>query len=152
AHERAFVVFWGEAERDPNRVVETTLDAEAFEVGDRWYGDVRLATYVMPRQLQVSVDSGARFGDHITLERYALSAETVMPGDVLQVRLEWATGEPLEERYKVFVQLLDENGMLVAQRDSEPGGGLALTTTWTPGQTVIDNHALVIPGDLHAAH
>lgn len=152
AHSRAFVVFWGEAERDPNRVVETTLDAETFEIGDRWYGDVRLAAYAMPHEMDAGIESGARFGEHITLERYAISDETVLPGDVLQVRLEWTTDTPLNERYKVFVQLLDENGMLVAQRDSEPGGGLALTTTWMPGQTVVDNHALVVPSDLDAAH
>jgi hypothetical protein len=38
----------------------------------------------------------------------------------------------------------------VAQRDSEPGGGLALTTTWQPETTVVDRHALLIdqpPGE-----
>ncbi|MGV2435131.1 MAG UNVERIFIED_CONTAM: hypothetical protein LVT10_09880 [Anaerolineae bacterium] len=43
-----FAVLWGEAERDPNRVVETVLDQIAFEVGDAWFGDVRLARYALP--------------------------------------------------------------------------------------------------------
>lgn len=144
AHDRAFVVFWGETERDPQRVVETTLDTGAFEVGETWYGDVRLARYVMPTELSIERESGAQFGEHITLERYALSGETVRQGDALQVRLDWQTDAALTTRYKVFLQLLDANGMLAAQRDSEPGGGLALTTTWTPGETVRDQHALVI--------
>jgi mannosyltransferase len=152
AHERVFVVFWGEAERDPNRVVETTLDALAFEVGDQWYGDVRLARYVMPGALEAPVEADVRFGEHITLERYALSSETVAPGDVLQVQLQWRADEIIMTRYKVFVQLLDEDGVLVAQRDSEPGGGLALTTTWGPGELVVDNHGLRLPDDLPPAH
>jgi hypothetical protein len=50
----------------------------------------------------------------------------------------------------VFLQLLDANGVLAAQRDSEPGGGLALTTTWTPETVVRDPHALLMavpPGE-----
>jgi hypothetical protein len=147
-HARAFVVFWGETERDPNRIVETTLDTGAYEIGDVWYGDVRLARYAMPAPLTITERTGARFGEHITLERYALSGDTLQPGDVLQLRLDWQTDAPLDTRYKVFVQLLDETGRLAAQRDSEPGGGLALTTTWTPGESVSDAHGLVIPPEL----
>ena len=36
----------------------------------------------------------------------------------------------------------------MAQRDSEPGGGLNLTTIWSPGETVIDNHGLLLPTEL----
>ncbi len=147
-HDRVFAVFWGEAERDPNRVVEGTLDAEAFEIGDAWYGDVRLARYATPSEMTIERQSGARFGEYITLERYAMNGDTLQPGDVLQVRLDWRTDEALTTRYKVFLQLLDTDRALVAQRDSEPGGGLALTTTWTPGTTIEDNHALVIPPGL----
>jgi hypothetical protein len=70
------------------------------------------------------------------------------PGDIVEVTLFWQTAVPLQNRYKVFLHLLDENGNLVSQRDSEPGGGLALTTTWQPGEVVIDNHGLLISGDL----
>jgi hypothetical protein len=143
--QRIFAVFWGEAERDPNRVVESTLDAEAFESGENvWYGDVRLARYVMPAGLPEPTPSGARFGEAITLEAYALGG-TAQPGDVLQVRLDWQTAAPLDRRYKVFVQLLDKNGVLVAQRDSEPGGGSALTINWPTGQTITDHHGLLLP-------
>jgi len=41
--------------------------------------------------------------------------------------------------------LVDEDGEILAQRDSEPGGGLALTTTWTPGETITDNHGVLVP-------
>jgi hypothetical protein len=37
---------------------------------------------------------------------------------------------------------------LVAQRDSEPGGGLNLTTIWRPGETALDNHGLLLPAGL----
>jgi len=98
--------------------------------------------------MQIERASGARFGDAIALVSYALSTEALSPGDMLQVRLVWRAELPLAQRYKVFLQLLDAAGGLAAQRDSEPGGGLALTTTWTPGETTTDNHALLIPETL----
>jgi len=151
-HRRIFVLFWGETERDPNRVVESTLDGESYEARSDWYGDVRLERYVTPIEPTIIRDSDARFGESITLESYALSADSVQPEDVLQLRLTWQTDAPLETRYKVFVQLLNANGVLVAQRDSEPGGGLALTTTWKTGESIIDNHALLLPDNLSPAN
>jgi hypothetical protein len=50
----------------------------------------------------------------------------------------------------VFVQLLDANGVLVAQHDAEPSGGQQITTTWAPDTPVIDNHALLLRSDLPA--
>jgi hypothetical protein len=147
-HKRAFVLFYGENERDPRRIVESTLHAQAFELDDTWYGDLRLARYVMPAPMPIECASGARFGDAVVLVSCALSAEALSPGDALQVRLSWRADLPLTQRYKVFLQLLDAAGRLAAQRDSEPGGGLALTTTWTPGEITTDNHALFIPETL----
>lgn len=161
-HERVYAVLWGTDERDPQSVVENTLDAEAYEIDDRWFGSVRLARYVTPQPLNEPVESGVQFGDHITLESYALNGEisnqpdgdviVLAPGDVVQLQLEWRTDAPLTDRYKVFVQLLDADGVLVAQRDSEPGGGTLPTLNWQADETMIDQHALAIPDGLTAAH
>jgi hypothetical protein len=149
-YERLFVVFWGEAERDPQRVVERTLDTRAFEASDTWYGDVRLVRYLTPDDMPDPVPSGAQFGAFITLHDYAISSTRVAAGDAVQIALTWETDTPLIDRYKVFVQLLNADGMLVAQRDSEPGGGLAITPVWQPGERVRDPHALLLPADLPA--
>ncbi|WP_348231205.1 hypothetical protein, partial [Salmonella enterica] len=87
----------------------------------------------------------ARFGDSITLQNVTLSATTVQAGDVLGVTFMWSTAQPLDRRYKVFVQLLNNQGQLVTQHDSEPGNNLAITTAWQPGQSVTDAHGLLIP-------
>jgi hypothetical protein len=151
-HPRIFAVFWGAAERDPNGIVEGTLNREAYPATDVWYGDVRLVRYATPVELTDLHESGARFGDSITLERYAVSGETLQAGDVLQVRLDWRTDAKLNKRYKVFLQLLNPEGTLAAQRDSEPGGGLALTTDWQPAATISDHHAVILPKDLTPDH
>jgi hypothetical protein len=72
----------------------------------------------------------------------------LLPGDVVQVRLLWSVEQALTSPYKVFIHLLDADGDLVAQRDSEPGGGSLPTTTWSPDEIVMDNHGLLLPSDL----
>jgi hypothetical protein len=150
-HDRIYAVFWGEAERDPQRLVERWLDANAFKARDEWRGDVRFVTYSLPSAVQELEElesdgiSTLRFGDAIQLERVKLSRDNAQPGDIIQISLNWMVDEPIEQRYKVFLHLVDENGQIIAQRDSEPGGGLALTTTWTPGEIIVDNHGLFVP-------
>jgi hypothetical protein len=147
SHDRLYTLFWGEAERDPQRLVERWLDENAFKAREEWVGDVRFVTYEVPDDPAGSMPTaaGEQFGEHITLESYAVSPEFVQPGDIVQISLFWQTDTPLETRYKVFLHLLDEQGHIVAQRDSEPGGGLALTTTWPAGETIPDNHGVLIP-------
>mgnify|MGYP000846219403 CR=1 FL=1 len=149
-HERVFVLYWGDQQADPERVIETWLNANTFKAGDQWFGQVRLATYAAARPAsEPAVLAGARFGDHITLAGYTLRADALGPGDILQMTFFWRADAALAERYKVFLHLYAAvEAPPLAQQDGEPGGGLALTSTWTPGQTVVDNHGLLIPPDL----
>jgi mannosyltransferase len=147
-HARIFVVLYGAAEQDPQGLVMGTLNREAYQLNGEWIDNIRLERYAASAMPERAETAHVRFGEHIILEAYTLSATRVRPNDALQVRLNWVTEAPLTVRYKVFVQLLNNQGMLVAQRDSEPGGGQALTTLWQPHNTVTDNHALAIPADL----
>jgi mannosyltransferase len=154
-HDRLYLILWGEAERDPERLVERWLDAHAFKARDEWLGDVRFITYAVPDEPAAAMarPTDYVFGDPagrpaIELLGYALRSATVAPGDIIQLTLFWQTAEPLDTRYKVFLHLVDDSGQIVAQRDSEPGGGLSLTTTWPPGETIVDNHGILVPVDL----
>ncbi len=152
AHDRLHVIFYGAAEQDPEGIVEAALNRNAFEISDVWVGDLRYAQYVSPADFAQPQPLDARFGRQILLASAALSAEAaldrILPGDVLQVQFTWIADAPIDARYKVFLQLLDAEGFLAAQRDSEPGGGLAKTVDWQPGVAVLDNHALSLPHDL----
>jgi mannosyltransferase len=147
-HDRIFVLFWGEAERDPNHVVERELDVEAYPIGnDVWYGDVRLTAYSIPKVALNFTPIETYFGDSIKLELYGLSNTALHRGDELQILLEWRATAPQTTAYKVFVQLLNANGMVVSQRDSEPVDGHFPTTSWQSG-IYGDRHGLTIPADL----
>ncbi|MEE8392252.1 MAG: glycosyltransferase family 39 protein [Anaerolineae bacterium] len=154
-YQRLFVLYWGDAESDPQRLIETQLAAQAYKASDRWYGLVRLATYgVAPLPDEPTVALDARFGDAIQLNGYALADNEfapggiLAPGDILPVTLFWEAQTPIAERYKVTVQLLDGAGQLVAQHDTEPGDGIRPTTIWEPGQSLADRYGVSLPLDL----
>jgi hypothetical protein len=150
---RIHVLFWGEVERDPERLVERWLDANSFKAEEIWVGAVRFVTYAVPSEppgeieTAVNASFGESIGDSITLKGYTLDPDPVRPGGILQVALFWETAERLDTRYKVFLHLIGPDGKRWSQRDSEPGGNLALTTTWAAGETVQDNHGLLVPID-----
>ena len=148
-YERLQVLYWGDAESDPQRLIEAELAAHAYKAGDRWYGNVRLATYAvapLPEKWSVALD--ARFGDEILLTGYALASETLASGEILPVTLFWQAQAPVAERYKVTVQLLDSAGRLVAQQDTEPADGLLPTTTWEVDQVLADRYGILAPAVL----
>ena len=148
-HTRLYAIFWGETQRDPERLVERWLDEHAFKATDEWVGDVRFVTYAVPDEGATEMETAVSlpFGDHITLEGYTLNSEQFQRGDIVQVTLFWQTAVPLDQRYKIFLHLVDAGGQPIAQRDSEPGGGLNLTTVWQPGKMIVDNHGLLIPAN-----
>jgi len=149
-HERIYVVYWGDGQQDPERVIESWLDENTYKATSEWSKDVRFVIYAVPSASATEMETSAtiNFGEHILLDGYTLAESELAPGDILQLTLFWRTDEELAQRYKVFLHLLDENGQLVAQRDSEPGSTLNPTNTWHSDETILDNHGLLIPADL----
>ena len=150
AHDRIYAVFYGMAEQDPRGVIESTLNRHAYEIDEVWVGDLRFVRYATAAGLDAPQRLDLRFGDEIWLRSYAIGSLTARAGDALSVQFIWSADARPAGRYKVFLQLLDADGRLAAQRDSEPAGGLSLTTTWQADAPMLDNHALLIPSDLPA--
>ncbi|HEY76037.1 MAG TPA: hypothetical protein G4O00_07635 [Thermoflexia bacterium] len=151
SHRRLFVLYWGDVEADPERLVEGWLATHAYPAGSRWYGNVRVVTYgLAPLPEEPAVRLDARFGEAIRLLGYGVGEGPFAPGEVIPVTLFWEADGPVPERYKVFLHLLDGAGNLVAQRDAEPMGDLLPTPAWSPGQRIIDRHGVLLPEDLPA--
>jgi mannosyltransferase len=140
-----YVVFYGEGEQDPEHLVEGTLNANAYPIDSQWIGDVRFLRYASPAEFGAPTEANILFGEHIRLQSFALSDTNLSPNGILQVQLVWTTDAPLETHYKVFLQLLNSEGALVAQRDTEPSANQAPTSTWQVGEAIPDNHALALP-------
>jgi hypothetical protein len=148
-HGRLFVLYWGDDESDPQRLIESGLAAWAYKAGERWYGRVRLATYGIGRlAAEPGVVSGADFGGLIRLLGFSIEDSPRAPGTIVPLTLFWQALVPVPQRYKVTVQLLDPTGHLVAQNDSEPRNGLCPTTAWEPGARIVDRYGILVPPSL----
>ena len=149
-HSRIFAIFYGSEEQDPERAVESNLNAHSYQASQEWVGDMRFARYIAPDadSFDERHSPDAAFGESIRLAHYWSSAQPVAHGEYLLVGIDWLATDTPPTRYKVFLQLLDEEGKLVAQRDSEPAGGIKPTTGWQAGFSYKDLYALLIPEEL----
>jgi hypothetical protein len=86
----------------------------------------------------------AQFVDGITLQsaRFSTAPRSAAP---LAVELTWQVEQAQQVDYHVFLHLLDPEGEKVAQADGQPVNWTRPTTTWQPGETIIDRYALWLP-------
>jgi hypothetical protein len=82
----------------------------------------------------------ADFGDAIHLAGYTLDATA---GE-LRLSLFWQAGKPPDADYTVFVHVVDANGNIAAQSDSQPLNGQYPTSIWSAGETVVDERTLPV--------
>jgi hypothetical protein len=93
----------------------------------------------IPNRLNVS------FGGVMKLLGYELETESAQPGDAFTLTLYWQSLVEMNEDYSVFIHLLGENELIVAQRDMYPGQGLYPTSLWSVGDTIANRYVLILP-------
>jgi 4-amino-4-deoxy-L-arabinose transferase-like glycosyltransferase len=72
-----------------------------------------------------------------------LTRTTLNRGEPLSVTLVWRAGDdPIANSYTAFVQLVGQDGKLIAQSDAIPANGQHPTTSWRPGEYILDTHVL----------
>ena len=76
---------------------------------------------------------------------------TYKPGDIVYLQLWWrATGKPTRD-WTVFTHLLGparpDGSTVWAGSDAQPGQGSAPTSTWAPGDLILDEYQLKLPAD-----
>jgi len=84
----------------------------------------------------------ANLDDRILLKGAVLEQNTFERGEMLGVTFRWKALSTIEQRYAVFIHLMDADGNLVAQDDGQPH---LPTTEWTRGMEIVDPHQLTIP-------
>jgi hypothetical protein len=90
------------------------------------------------------------FWNLLTLQGVDLPTESLRPGESLPFTLHWQSAVPMTVDLKTFAHLLDAQGNMVAQLDWTPQDSLGYrpTTSWRPGQPVVDRQAIPLPPDL----
>ncbi|MDF1514762.1 MAG: glycosyltransferase family 39 protein [Anaerolineae bacterium] len=144
-HNQLFVLYWGDVEADPERAVESALARQAFKAGEVWVSTVRLARYGSGMTGKPVELDDVVVGDFFNLVAYSLPDSAYTRREIVPLTLIWSARKQSPERFKVFVHLVDDAGNLVAQADSEPVGGLYLTSQWTVGEEVKDKYGILLP-------
>ena len=88
---------------------------------------------------------GSDFGGEMRLLGFQLGDSSVVPGQNLHLKLYWQAQIAMDRNWSIFVHVVDEQGVIVAQRDRYPGNGLLATTLLEPGQTIADDYVIPIP-------
>lgn len=105
------------------------------------------------------IERSADLGGMVQLLGYDLDAQpagltntegivTVLPGAQLNLKLYWKALQETDTNYKVFTQVLDAQGQVVAQHDSFPALGARLTTSLIKGEVIEDMHPISLPPTL----
>jgi hypothetical protein len=87
------------------------------------------------------------FGNRMALVGYDLDRRVVHLGEPVTLTLHWRGLRRMDVNYSVSAQLVDPEQRKAAQHDAWPLDGAAPTTSWEPGQTLVDVHELQVYGD-----
>ncbi|MDP6225148.1 MAG: glycosyltransferase family 39 protein, partial [Anaerolineales bacterium] len=147
-HERIWLLMYGDpVGYDPQHELERWLHQRAFRAFHGDYVGGSLDLFVQGEIVPSSV-AEVRFGDVIALSGFGTGAGEHVPAGTLPLALAWRALRPMGRDYTAFVHLLDGEGKLWAQADSQPQGGTRPTSLWQPGETVIDRVALPLGAEL----
>jgi len=82
-------------------------------------------------------------GGSIQFVGYSLCGVPVQPGGAFSVLLYWQARGNVPEDYTVFVHL-EDGERIWAQKDGPPHCAERPTSTWQPGELIVDEHSLVV--------
>jgi hypothetical protein len=97
-----------------------------------------------PPQLAQTVRESFKAGD-TTIHLTGFELNPVLHPQ-LDFKLAWQADQTLPTDYTVFAQLLDLENNLAANFDSPPLAGAYPTSTWLPGQIIVDPRAIPLRG------
>jgi 4-amino-4-deoxy-L-arabinose transferase-like glycosyltransferase len=106
-------------------------------------------SYPPPAGLPASPGLDADVGGVARVLDVGVEPELVQPGEVVFVRVVWQPLQPTPEPLTVFVHLVDDTGVVLAQRDTWPGLGRTTTMHWIPGRVFEDVYRIDVPPSVY---
>jgi hypothetical protein len=96
---------------------------------------------VRPASLAMEHVLDAGLGESIRLLGYDVAGSS-RAGETLTFTAYWHCLRPLDRRYRVFINLLNPSGEVVAASDADPADGFYPTDAWTTDEVIRDPHRL----------
>ena len=118
---------------------------------NKWSGI--LGTIEIPSHPDLEVHSldmehevNARLSDQVMLLGYNV-AGGAQPGETVHLTLFWQALADMDDSYKVFVHVVDDQGNLLSQKDSYPVDGFYPTSLWQKDEIVRDQYRITFSDD-----
>lgn len=138
----------GGRRHDVSRFTFYAIPVAAFALACVAFFGYFVPAYAAPPSVDaasVSQPFNITFDGKIELLGAKIDRDSAQPGDPIQVTLTWRALQPIDRSYVEFVHLIDDQGILVAQRDTWPGRGMYPTTLWQPAEVFADTFYLHVP-------
>ncbi len=135
------------------RITCYAIPIAAFALAFVAFSDYFIPAYAAPQKVEarsITEPVNITFDGKIELLGAEVDRAAARPGDPIKVTLYWRALQPLDRSYVEFIHLVDEQGIVVAQRDTWPGRGMYPTTLWQPGEVIADPLYLHIPDGSYA--
>lgn len=149
--ERVGVILVDEAQTDAARELQIGLYTNnLYPYTDIYSGVLHYVGFVTGPAQPTFTPVEAEWENVISIDRVALLDHEVDAGALVRVSYIWVTEELIEDDFAAFTHILDQDGNLVAQYDSQPGRNLFPTTSWARGEHITDRFAVQLPPDVAA--
>ncbi len=96
----------------------------------------------------ISID--VTFNHQLKLIGADFKSTSIQPGGSIELTLYWQASSLIDKDYSTFVHLLDENEIVVAQRDMFPGQGLWPTSQIKVGDIIPSRYVINLPATAYA--
>lgn len=92
----------------------------------------------------------ARLGEAIRLLGFDMGPPVIHPLGVIELTLFWEAEAPVEGDYLVFAEVIGPSGDTYAHKERVPADGARPTSSWQPGETIVDSYRMALRGDGHS--
>ena len=130
--------------KDQRQAIDRTLSESLCKVSQGFAGSAQVSRFVTtPIAGDAYWRQDTQFENGLHLDRVGVNRSAW--GEPLCFEMQWHTTKLLQIDYTVFIHVIDQHGQIVAQNDSQPGGGYAPMSQWSVGQPITDRHGLILP-------
>jgi hypothetical protein len=128
---------WGKEEITLS-FLERLLSKPIFE-------DSQIVVFEVPEaEVEIVNEKTVALRDQVVFLGYEVDNPAVNPGDTIHLTLYWRALARLDQDYTVFTHLLDSDGLMWEQMDSQPLCGFLPTSIWPVGRVMVDHYEFVV--------
>lgn len=126
---------------------EVTLDRAAYPYDETDFGQMRVLAFRAGNPGRVvNFSPPLQFENGIALLGYRASEAPLESGHAaVTLELQWQAAKKIPEDFTMSVRLIGTQGQVISQIDSQPVNSLSPTSSWNPGEKIIDRRGLPIP-------